>query len=368
MRSVIIAGILVLLLGPCAQAWAATAEDVAKLRTQATASFNEGQRRAGSAAMREALNAAEALWGKTDARTDEIAYDLARMYTAVNDPRAVEIYERLECSLAERNPDDPRLAIVHYGIAESLMNRGPHRSLEEFDTALKLMKAQGFDTKEHANELYIRALYQSAFVHLATFDVQEARKLYSRAIAKSKALFGNDSTPHAEALFAQAQYSVSTGEGHRGAREYEQALAIMRKHLPEDDPHVLRIHASLVSVYESLKESDKATDHLMILAEKTPDKDGALVPFYKVVAQYPLAARANGEEGSVVLKFRVTTDGHVDDISVIKGEAGSPLVGAAIKAVKQWRYKPRFVDGKPVATDTTTQITFQLTDKTPTKR
>jgi periplasmic protein TonB len=40
---------------------------------------------------------------------------------------------------------------------------------------------------------------------------------------------------------------------------------------------------------------------------------------------------------------------------------GDPLlVSAAIDAVKQWRYKPTLLNGKPVEVDTVVTVTFRL--------
>ena len=368
MRIFIVTGMLMLLLGPCAQAWAATAETIAQFRTEGAQLFSQGNQASGIGHMREALVQAETLWGETDERTDEVAYDLARMLTATGSPSSVPVYERLRDNIEKRNPDDPRLAIIHYGLAVGGMKTQPEESIKEFETARRLMKAQGFDTRARKDQLYVRALYQQAYVELSQLEPGKARRHYAEAIKTSKTLFGADSVVYGEALYAQAQYYVAAGKVKKGGEEYEEALAIFRKHLPEDNLNILNIHAALVSVYERLGESSKATDHLMVLAEKTPDTEGAPKPIYRTKPQYPMQAEMTDREGGVTLHFRITTDGHVDNVSVTEGDPDSAFAKATIKAIKKWRYKPQFRNGQPIDSYGSFRMRFYMLSGDPSTR
>lgn len=53
---------------------------------------------------------------------------------------------------------------------------------------------------------------------------------------------------------------------------------------------------------------------------------------------YPLAAKAAGIEGEVVLKGIIDTDGHMKNLQVVKGP--SELRQAAVEAVMHWIYHP----------------------------
>jgi TonB family protein len=73
-----------------------------------------------------------------------------------------------------------------------------------------------------------------------------------------------------------------------------------------------------------------------------------LVPklVHKVVPAYPPAAREQHVRGDVVLDVTLSDDGAVEQASFIDG---NPLLAeAATNAVKQWKYKPLLVGGKPV--------------------
>jgi protein TonB len=61
--------------------------------------------------------------------------------------------------------------------------------------------------------------------------------------------------------------------------------------------------------------------------------------------------------GSVVLGIIIEKDGSVSHIRVISGFV--MLTGAAIDAVRQWKYKPYLLNGQPVEVDTTVVVNFR---------
>lgn len=79
---------------------------------------------------------------------------------------------------------------------------------------------------------------------------------------------------------------------------------------------------------------------------------------YYVPPDYPDVAREAGIEGSVRLQVVVAEDGTVSDARVLAGEP--ILADAALAAVRQWRYQPTLIDGKPVKVVTKVTVVFRL--------
>ncbi len=67
---------------------------------------------------------------------------------------------------------------------------------------------------------------------------------------------------------------------------------------------------------------------------------------HRVSPAYPIEARALRQGGTVVLAATVMEDGRVGSVRVIDGP--QLFAQSAVEAVKQWRYKPFELDGKPV--------------------
>jgi protein TonB len=78
----------------------------------------------------------------------------------------------------------------------------------------------------------------------------------------------------------------------------------------------------------------------------------------RVNPKYPPKARANGIQGTVVLHAVISKEGDVVDLTVVSGD---PLLAkSAIKAVKQWKYRPYLLEGKPIQVDTEVQVNYTL--------
>jgi protein TonB len=65
-------------------------------------------------------------------------------------------------------------------------------------------------------------------------------------------------------------------------------------------------------------------------------------------AAYPEAARRENREANVYLKILVTADGKVAQVRVVRG-AGEGFDQAAVKLVKQFRFRPAEADGQAVS-------------------
>jgi TonB family protein len=76
----------------------------------------------------------------------------------------------------------------------------------------------------------------------------------------------------------------------------------------------------------------------------------------RVTPAYPKTALAARLEGEVLIEATINRDGNVTNAKVL---SGTPVLAqAALDAVRQWRYKPYYLDGTPV--DIQTQITVKF--------
>ena len=85
-------------------------------------------------------------------------------------------------------------------------------------------------------------------------------------------------------------------------------------------------------------------------------------PVFKVPPIYPMNASIKGIEGKVELIFLVQTDGIVSDIQVKDAFPKGVFEKAALRALKQWRFKPGTKNGQPVITRVYLPMRFQLED------
>jgi|GEM_PF-2337057 len=79
----------------------------------------------------------------------------------------------------------------------------------------------------------------------------------------------------------------------------------------------------------------------------------------KVQPIYPPVAKEAKVSGAVVLQALIGEDGSVENLKVIQSPDDS-LSQSATDAVKQWKYKPYLLNGKPTVVETTITVTYSL--------
>lgn len=87
----------------------------------------------------------------------------------------------------------------------------------------------------------------------------------------------------------------------------------------------------------------------------------ALIEATRRLPRYPEAARRARVQGVVILLIVIRTDGTVGRIEALR--TPDPRFGfdlAAIEAVKEWRYRPALMQGRPVAVQAIVQVDFTL--------
>lgn len=85
----------------------------------------------------------------------------------------------------------------------------------------------------------------------------------------------------------------------------------------------------------------------------------APVVVYQVEPEFSEEARKAKLQGVVMLYAEVDTNGRLRNIRVTRG-LGLGLEEKAIEAVKQWRFRPGYRDGKPVVAGAAIEVNFHL--------
>ena len=73
---------------------------------------------------------------------------------------------------------------------------------------------------------------------------------------------------------------------------------------------------------------------------------------------YTAAARQMRVEGPVQLEATIGKDGNISDVKVLSGNP--MLTGAALQAVRRWKYKPYYLNGSPIEIQTEITVNFKL--------
>jgi TonB family protein len=112
----------------------------------------------------------------------------------------------------------------------------------------------------------------------------------------------------------------------------------------------------------SLTGSSPATTSAVIPAASAPIAANKTVQDPKLISSprlaYPQAARQSNIQGTVTLSLNIDATGKVVGAEALSG----PLLlrQPAIDSVKQWKYSPGLIDGKPSPSQTTVKVEFRL--------
>ncbi|MEW5900094.1 MAG: energy transducer TonB, partial [Acidobacteriota bacterium] len=101
---------------------------------------------------------------------------------------------------------------------------------------------------------------------------------------------------------------------------------------------------------------EKAAGGKQEVAEATGEVRPKIIK--KVDPVYPEAARKAGIQGIVLLEARTDEKGNVVQVRVLKSIP--ELDQAAIDALRQWKYEPCVIDGKPAGIAFSVTVQFAL--------
>jgi protein TonB len=79
---------------------------------------------------------------------------------------------------------------------------------------------------------------------------------------------------------------------------------------------------------------------------------------HRVQPDYPVLARQARIQGAVVLRAIISREGRIENLQMLSGHP--MLVPAAMDAVRQWRYRPYYLNDQPVEVETQVTVNFVL--------
>ncbi len=88
--------------------------------------------------------------------------------------------------------------------------------------------------------------------------------------------------------------------------------------------------------------------------------EGDVIPIVRIDPQWPREALLDGTEGWVEVEFTILPDGSVAAPRVLDSEPRRVFDRNALRAILRWKFKPRIVDGRPVARQATQRIDFKI--------
>lgn len=110
----------------------------------------------------------------------------------------------------------------------------------------------------------------------------------------------------------------------------------------------------------NLRKMPAAPGDLASGAEGAGGGGNPLIVLFRVMPEYPEVARRRGIEGWVRLEVRVTAAGLLGDARVVAASPRDTFDEAALEAIRHWRFKPAFREGRAVEQRAMLTMEFRL--------
>lgn len=187
---------------------------------------------------------------------------------------------------------------------------------------------------------------------------QEADLRSSRVPGRQKIASVTGLKEHPPLTPAKDVVTITPASSKKAAPPSSAALAISSSRVPPQGvvpPQLVATTAAPVvsTIVSAPATIPKLSPGTTVAAKVSPSR-----LLSRVEPVYPKLAMASHVQGAVVLKASVLRNGRLGQIQVVSGN--DLLVGAALHAVQQWRYKPMELDGKPVESETSIKVNFSL--------
>ncbi len=236
---------------------------------------------------------------------------------------------------------DPLMDLAHASVAA----RESTEHTRYFDRAIEIAsRAKGKDS------ILLASLNLEAGISLLKADdlrgldyVIQARSIYQSRLGDSNPSTGVAAFWVGKGYFASQQYAEAVAS-------LNAALDAFHHPIQPGNPLTLSSHALLVEAYQRLGEPENATVHCQAIGRLVPWKPGTQKPLYVQKPKYPAKEKLHGREGQVLLEFVIDKEGFVKEPKVLKLRGSHQFSEAALEAIQNWRYAPRFENG--VALDT----------------
>lgn len=103
-------------------------------------------------------------------------------------------------------------------------------------------------------------------------------------------------------------------------------------------------------------KSDTPPDRVII----ERDAPLPLYPVSQVYPKYPEKARLNGWQDQLVVRYIIGKDGRVRSVEVLEKPQREMFIEPAVKAIKNWRFRPMMKEGQPVEVQHELTVFFKL--------
>lgn len=145
------------------------------------------------------------------------------------------------------------------------------------------------------------------------------------------------------------EVEVVAGDNHRKLRPGSNGVHVDLQPGARTEPDTLALNSTPAITADV---PTNASEHVQMSTDTTEAVSKTVKP------DYPTLARQMKVQGSVILQALIGRDGSIQSLKVVSGPG--ILAAAAEEAVRQWRFKPHYVNSEAVETQANITVNFTI--------
>ena len=187
----------------------------------------------------------------------------------------------------------------------------------------------------------------------AQFSQQRVADTVNQGLKLAITSWGEQDMRTLEQRYLLGRLSYAAADFNQVVATLEPLTATLDQALSYTHPLTLQARALMLEAYEQLAQPEKVKQHSQHIAQMKPWQSHLEpVLLLRKMPRYPQVATDLTGDATVKLTFDISAAGNVENVRISDDSAGSKVFRhSAMEAVQQWRYMPRFVDGKAVETE-----------------
>ena len=265
---------------------------------------------------------------------------------AYKEKAAIGFYDRTMPAIIEifgENSKEHLQAQLYYGHAH--LKKKKRKALKIYKQILAVI-----EEKEGISSFsYGRHQFDIAHQVLVITGDSYGSKMLKKARETFEAIESSEAKQALETLlFTEGKFYLAKKQYGKAQKTFEEIIAKLDKENPKS-PTILNALAFLVVTCEERRKRDEATQYAQEIGRRSALYNLSYsIPLYSPRGKAPNTSVRR--KGKVVVAFVVDEEGYVIDPVVTSSELPKAYDKATIKTVKNFRFAPKFQNGKPVKT------------------
>jgi TonB family protein len=297
------------------------------------------------------------VYGESDINTASLAINLASLY--IDSQQYTQANALLLSTLLVYEKEYGKKSLeqidIYFALAKSTPRKNQRKVLNYYRKILNIS-----DNHKEENPKLNAQMQLDVGIELLSIGSHKSKVILEARDYFTKHLPSNDRRVVTANFFA-GKYYLARKNLSKAIDAFEVNLPVFEALDGPTHPLELSTHAFLIGALERKGRSEEATKHCIAIGSMTPWDDAQKpTPLYRVNPKYPMNLARRGKSGYAVIEFIISDFGFVKNAKVLESKGGEGVEKESLLAIKNWRYAPRFENGKAVETTVSVHLDFKI--------